>query len=63
MFLWRNKEKNTLMCIPLSEAKLYVLPLFVLCHAKMCLWADADSEGPDQTAHLCSLIRAFTVCK
>ena len=31
-------------------------------HAKMCLWAYADWEGPDQTAHLRSLICAFPVC-
>ena len=30
-------------------------------HAKMCLWAYADSEGPDQPAHLRRLIRAFAV--
>ena len=36
--------------------------LFGLCRTKMCLWAYADSEGPDQPAHSCSLIRAFTVC-
>ena len=27
------------------------------------LWADADSEGPDQTVQMRSLIRAFTVHK
>ena len=35
---------------------------FKLCglfHAKMCLWTYADSEGPDQPAHLRSLIRTF----
>ena len=32
-------------------------------HAKTCLWVYADSEGPDQPAHLRSLIRAFTVRK
>ena len=30
---------------------------------KTCLWADADSEGPDQTAQMSSLIRAFAVHK
>ena len=30
-------------------------------HAKTCLRAYADSEGPDQTAHPRSLIRAFPV--
>ena len=31
-------------------------------HAKRkCLQAYADREGPDQTAQLCSLIRAFAV--
>ena len=30
-------------------------------HLKACLRANADSEGPDQTAHPRSLIRAFTV--
>ena len=30
-------------------------------HAKLCLGAYADSEGPDQPAHSRSLIRAFTV--
>ena len=37
------------------------LLLFGLRHAKTCLRAYADSEGPDQTAHPRSLIRAFTV--
>ena len=32
-----------------------------LCHAKAFLWAYADSEGPDQPAHQCSLIKAFAV--
>ena len=27
------------------------------------LRAYADTEGPDQHAHLCSLIKVFTVCK
>ena len=31
--------------------------------ANMCLQAIADSEGPDQTARMRSLIRAFTVCE
>ena len=31
----------------------------VLCHAKTYLRAYEDSEGPDQTAHPRSLIRAF----
>ena len=30
-------------------------------HAKKCLRAYADSEGPDKTARMRSLIRAFTV--
>ena len=30
-------------------------------HVKTCLWAYADSEGPDQPAHSRSLIRTFTV--
>ena len=33
-----------------------------LCHAKMCLQAYADNEGPDQPVQACSLIRAFTIC-
>ena len=28
------------------------LEIFGPHHAKMCLWAYADSEGPDQPAHL-----------
>ena len=28
---------------------------------KICLWAYADSQGPDQPVHTCSLIRAVTV--
>ena len=32
-------------------------------HAKTCLRAYADSEGPDQPAHSHSLIRAFVVRK
>ena len=31
-------------------------------HAKTCLRAYADSEGPDQTAHPRSMLRAFAVC-
>ena len=31
-------------------------------HAKTCLLAYADSEGPDQPAHPCSPSRVFTVC-
>ena len=34
---------------------------FVPCHVKMCLQAYADSDGPDQPVHSCSLIRALTV--
>ena len=30
-------------------------------HTKTCVRAYADSEGPDQTAHPRSLIRAFAV--
>ena len=42
----------------------YRIPLpDVPSHAKPCLRAYADSEGPDQTAHPRSLIRAFTVRK
>ena len=33
------------------------------CHAKMCLQASADSEGPNQPAHPSRLIRALAVCK
>ena len=36
-------------------------PSYRPCHAKTCLRAYANSEGPDQTAHPRSLIRAFTV--
>ena len=32
-----------------------------LRHAKICPWAYVDSEGPDQPAHLRSLIRALAV--
>ena len=35
--------------------------LFGLHHAKNCLRAYVDSEGPDQTARPHSLIRAFTI--
>ena len=28
-----------------------------------CIWASADSKGPDQSVHLHSLIRAFAVHK
>ena len=31
--------------------------------AKTCLWAFADSEGPDQTVQMHSLIRVFPVRK
>ena len=34
-----------------------------LRHAKTCLRAYADNEGPDQTAHLRSLIKAFAARK
>ena len=34
---------------------------FLKRHAELCFRAYADSEGPDQTAHPCSLIRAFAV--
>ena len=30
-------------------------------HTKPCLWAYADSEGPEQPAHPQSLVRTFTV--
>ena len=29
---------------------------------KTCLWAYADSKGPDESVHLRCLIRTFTVC-
>ena len=32
-------------------------------HMKMCLRVDAENEGPDQSAHPRSLIRAFAVRK
>ena len=37
------------------------ITLYGRCQAKTCLRAYADSEAPDQTAHMRSLIRAFTV--
>ena len=37
------------------------LSLYGSSHGKTCLRAYADSEGPDQTAHPRSLIRAFAV--
>ena len=43
--------------------KLRHVTKWVLIHAKTCHWAYVDSQGPDQPAHLCSLIRSFTVCK
>ena len=33
-----------------------LLAIYVFCNIQ---WLFADSEGPDQTAHLCSLIWAF----
>ena len=34
-----------------------------LRHSETCFWAYVDSKGPDQSAHPCSLIRAFTVIR
>ena len=31
--------------------KLFIATYIEPCHSKTCLWAYADSEGPDQTAH------------
>ena len=43
------------------QCKRYCRILYWRRHAKTYLGAYADSEGPDQTAHQRSLIRAFTV--
>ena len=36
--------------------------LYEMRHAKTCLLAYTDSDGPDQPAHPRSLIRVFNVC-
>ena len=41
----------------------FLSKLFGPCQAKTCLEAYADSEGLDQPAHPCSLIRTLTVRK
>ena len=46
--------------VPENVEQVYFLK-FRPRHAKKCLWAYADSEGPDQPAHVRSLIRVFPV--
>ena len=38
------------------------LLVYGACHGKTCLRAYADSKSQDQPAHLCTIIRVFTVC-
>ena len=52
-YIWKEFETSWAFPWSLFQYKLH--------HAKICSQACVDSEGPDQTARLCSLIRAVTV--
>ena len=56
----------SLLCLYLNmsviQIKLGLIkPILGPCHTKTCLPAYANSQGPDQPAHLRSLIKAFIV--
>ena len=60
-FLSRDKKEELDMYQINSSTKTAAVTLSGPCYAKTCLWAYADSEGPDQPAHPRSLIRTFAV--
>ena len=60
--LQRRQETICMKCQSLLCGKNRKKYFKVGCiYVKMCLLAYADSEGPDQPVHPCSLIRALTV--
>ena len=68
-WLLRLTEEFDLTC-PLPDKDITIVPcLLPDTEPKVCMggtmrkrhFGHADSEGPDQPAHLCSLIRALTV--
>ena len=52
-----QKEAETIWQLPRLKMYIYMRPIMRKCAFRSC----ADSEGPDQTARMRSLIRAFTV--
>ena len=42
------RENNISLLSAESAHRVVKVRLYGLCHAKMCLWAYVDSEGPDQ---------------
>ena len=56
-----ENQKNILKCYLLMEFLPSMLSFILTVLCKTCLQEYADSDGPDQPAHLHSMIRAFTV--
>ena len=56
------RVKKLFILIPVLPRAIEYLFIMKAMPCEMCLRAYADSKGPDQSAHPCSLNRAVTVC-